>query len=147
MEDHLETSWTQRAFSVNAMASLVGGNSLENRQARPFHEIRASELASYSLQDEIRSRGYLLIRGLLPKQTGLGPHLFRQCHVPKIHRSEKEMESSRCARDRSLTCGSGADVYSSSNLPIDFPTCCPVPVVWVDHRALRSQIRCSDPEN
>jgi ectoine hydroxylase-related dioxygenase (phytanoyl-CoA dioxygenase family) len=69
MEDHLETSRTLRAFSVNAMASLVGGNALENRQMKPFQEVQASDLGSYSLQDEIDSRGYLLIRDLLPQQA------------------------------------------------------------------------------
>jgi phytanoyl-CoA dioxygenase PhyH len=33
---------------------------------KPFHEIQAFDLTSSTLQDEIRSRGYLLIRGLLP---------------------------------------------------------------------------------
>jgi hypothetical protein len=51
----------------------------------------------------------------------VGRHLFRLCHVPNIHRSEKEMESSECARDRFLTRGYRANVYSSSYLPIDFP--------------------------
>ena len=34
---------------------------------RPFHGVQASDLGSYSLQDEIASRGYLLIRDLLPQ--------------------------------------------------------------------------------
>jgi hypothetical protein len=36
------------------------------KQVKPFHEIRACDLTSRSLQNEIASRGYLLIRGLLP---------------------------------------------------------------------------------
>ena len=36
---------------------------------KPFHEIQACDLASLSLQDEINSRGYALIRGLLPQQA------------------------------------------------------------------------------
>jgi len=51
------------------MASLVGENALEERQIKPFREVHASDLGSYSLQDEIASRGYLLIRDLLPQHT------------------------------------------------------------------------------
>ncbi|HZL53633.1 MAG TPA: phytanoyl-CoA dioxygenase family protein [Terracidiphilus sp.] len=36
------------------------------KQVKPFREIQACDLTSRSLQDEIASRGYLLIRGLLP---------------------------------------------------------------------------------
>jgi hypothetical protein len=36
---------------------------------KPFYEIQASDLGSYSLQDEIASRGYLLIRNLLPRHA------------------------------------------------------------------------------
>ena len=38
----------------------------EEEQVKPFHEIQAHHLASGSLQDEIKSKGYLLIRELLP---------------------------------------------------------------------------------
>jgi len=69
MEDHLETSRTFRTFRVNARLSLVGGNALGNRQMKPFHEVQASNLGSCSVKDEIDSRGYLLIRGLLPQHT------------------------------------------------------------------------------
>jgi ectoine hydroxylase-related dioxygenase (phytanoyl-CoA dioxygenase family) len=58
-----------RAFSVNAMASLVGQNALEDRQMKPFHEVQASDLGSHSLQDEVASKGYLLIRNLLPQHA------------------------------------------------------------------------------
>ena len=33
---------------------------------KPFHELQACDVTSHSLQDEIASRGYLLVRGLLP---------------------------------------------------------------------------------
>jgi hypothetical protein len=36
---------------------------------KPFHEVHASNLGSYSLQDEIASRGYLLIRDLLSQHA------------------------------------------------------------------------------
>jgi ectoine hydroxylase-related dioxygenase (phytanoyl-CoA dioxygenase family) len=58
-----------RAFCVNAMASLIGENAVEDRQMKPFHEVQASDLGSCSLQDEIDSRGYLLIRDLLPQHA------------------------------------------------------------------------------
>jgi hypothetical protein len=40
MKDHLKTQQALRAFSVNAMAGLVGENALEDRQTKPFHEVR-----------------------------------------------------------------------------------------------------------
>jgi ectoine hydroxylase-related dioxygenase (phytanoyl-CoA dioxygenase family) len=69
MEDHLVTSRTLRGLSVNIMASPAGVNALKDKQIMPFHEVRASDLESGSLQDEIAARGYLLIRDLLPKHT------------------------------------------------------------------------------
>jgi hypothetical protein len=33
---------------------------------KPFREISASRLSSLSLPDEMKARGYLLIRGVLP---------------------------------------------------------------------------------
>jgi hypothetical protein len=36
------------------------------RSLEPFHEIHATDLDSYSLKDEVDSRGYLLVRNLLP---------------------------------------------------------------------------------
>lgn len=45
----------------------VSIRSLEEIQVKPFHEIQASDLGSYCLQDEIDLRGYFLIRGLLPR--------------------------------------------------------------------------------
>lgn len=42
---------------------------LEGEQVKPFREIQACDLTSRSLRDEIDSRGYLLIRGLLPHEA------------------------------------------------------------------------------
>jgi ectoine hydroxylase-related dioxygenase (phytanoyl-CoA dioxygenase family) len=42
---------------------------MEDEQVKPFREIRACDLTPSSLQEEIRSKGYLLIRGLLPRSV------------------------------------------------------------------------------
>jgi len=34
---------------------------------KPFHELSVDDLSSHSLQEEVNSRGYVLIRGLLPQ--------------------------------------------------------------------------------
>jgi ectoine hydroxylase-related dioxygenase (phytanoyl-CoA dioxygenase family) len=47
---------------------------LEDKEVKPFHEIQGSDIDAYSLQDEIDSRGYVLIRDLLP-QDALGQAL------------------------------------------------------------------------
>jgi Phytanoyl-CoA dioxygenase (PhyH) len=46
---------------VAAMHSVI-----EDEQVKPFREIQASDLTSRSMREEIGSRGYLLIRNLLP---------------------------------------------------------------------------------
>ncbi len=48
----------------NTIHGPMGGD-----QVRPFHEIQACDLTSSSLKDEIDSRGYLLIRELLPRDA------------------------------------------------------------------------------
>jgi ectoine hydroxylase-related dioxygenase (phytanoyl-CoA dioxygenase family) len=53
----------------------IGAHSLkEDLQVKPFHELQASDLTSPFLQDEISSRGYLLVRGVLPHDA-LSPML------------------------------------------------------------------------
>jgi ectoine hydroxylase-related dioxygenase (phytanoyl-CoA dioxygenase family) len=42
---------------------------MAEEKVKPFREIQACDLASCSLQDEIRSRGYVLIRGLLDREA------------------------------------------------------------------------------
>ena len=36
---------------------------------KAFHETRASDLKACTLQDEVNSKGYVLIRGLLPRES------------------------------------------------------------------------------
>jgi len=43
------------------------GGLIENLRVKPFREIQACDLTSRFLQDEMRSRGYLLVRGVLPR--------------------------------------------------------------------------------
>jgi hypothetical protein len=42
------------------------GSLLKDEQVKPFREIQPCDLTSSSMQEEIGSRGYMLIRGLLP---------------------------------------------------------------------------------
>jgi hypothetical protein len=43
--------------------------SMEEEQVNPFRDIQARDVNPYAMQDEIDSRGYVLIRGLLPRDT------------------------------------------------------------------------------
>ncbi len=62
--------------SPNVVSSLAKtmGSLMENSRVKPFREIQARDLTPQFLQDEMSSRGYLLIRGLLPNYA-LGPLL------------------------------------------------------------------------
>jgi ectoine hydroxylase-related dioxygenase (phytanoyl-CoA dioxygenase family) len=42
--------------------------SVEGKRMKAFHEIKACDLTPCALQDKIRSKGYVLIRGLLPQE-------------------------------------------------------------------------------
>jgi ectoine hydroxylase-related dioxygenase (phytanoyl-CoA dioxygenase family) len=43
--------------------------SAEGKRVKAFHEVKACDLTPCTLQDEIRSKGYVLIRGLLPQEA------------------------------------------------------------------------------
>src|ERR1700732_1467071 len=41
----------------------------EGERVKPFHEIQAADLTASSMQDEIRTNGYVLLRGILPGEA------------------------------------------------------------------------------
>lgn len=61
------TGWS--AFQITGPARIErskGRTSMEDQRMQPFYEMKAHHLTSSTLQEEIKSRGYALIRELLP---------------------------------------------------------------------------------
>jgi ectoine hydroxylase-related dioxygenase (phytanoyl-CoA dioxygenase family) len=69
--DKLKNSERQRWIYLGLVLGMSNASTSEcgEMRVRSFHEPEADELTSTALQDEIRSRGYVLLRGVLPQDA------------------------------------------------------------------------------